>query len=125
MFDRLLLLQHGGECCFFGETTDLIPYFEKNGAICPRNANPAEWMLDAIGAGQRPRMGDRDWGDIWRDSDEFVTVKHEIDRIKEKRRKVAGSEQAMAVKEYATPLWHQLKVVSKRTHLVKLQRPVD
>ena len=51
-FDRLLLLQRGGECVYFGDigkdAVVLLEYFRKNGAICPPNANPAEWMLDAI-----------------------------------------------------------------------------
>lgn len=118
MFDRLLLLQKGGECVYFGPTDELIPYFGKHGATCPPDANPAEWMLDAIGAGQRARIGDRDWADIWRDSDEFSTVQTDILSLKEKRLRVVGDLPRVEEKEYATPLWHQIKVVSNRTHLV-------
>lgn len=94
-FDRLLLLQKGGETVYFGEIGKdaqvLIEYFRKHGAECPLNANPAEWMLDAIGAGQAPRIGDKDWGEIWRESDELAMVKDEIVRIKEERRKQIGT----------------------------------
>ena len=36
-------------------------------------------MLDAIGAGLAPRVGDRDWADIWRDSPEYTEMREEID----------------------------------------------
>ncbi|KAL1957037.1 hypothetical protein VTO42DRAFT_6414 [Malbranchea cinnamomea] len=121
-FDRLLLLQRGGECVYFGDigkdASVLIDYFRRNGAECPPNANPAEWMLDAIGAGQAPRIGDRDWGDIWRNSPELAKVKEEITAMKARRLEETNDEVDVrkAEKEYATPLWHQIKVVSKRTH---------
>jgi hypothetical protein len=92
----------------------LREYFAKNSAICPPDANPAEWMLDAIGAGQQPRIGDRDWGEIWNESDEFEDTKEHIIQIKENRVKEAGSLPKGDQKEYATPLWHQIKIVSKR-----------
>jgi ATP-binding cassette subfamily G (WHITE) protein 2 (SNQ2) len=68
-FDRLLLLQRGGQTVYFGDIGKdacvLLDYFRRHGAECPPDANPAEYMLDAIGAGQAARVGDRDWGDIW------------------------------------------------------------
>ena len=120
-FDRLLLLQRGGETIYFGDIGEdahvLLDYFRKNGAHCPPDANPAEWMLDAIGAGQAPRIGSRDWGDVWRTSTELANVKEEISRIKAERVQLMGSNRKTDEKEYATPLWHQIKVVQKRTHL--------
>ncbi|RAL63508.1 hypothetical protein DID88_003928 [Monilinia fructigena] len=78
-FDRLLLLQRGGRCVYFGDIGKdahvLLDYFHKHGADCPPDANPAEWMLDAIGAGQAPRIGDRDWADIFADSPELANIK--------------------------------------------------
>lgn len=54
-FDRLLFLAKGGKTVYFGEVgkgaSVLIDYFERNGGIpYPTGANPAEWMLDVIGA---------------------------------------------------------------------------
>ncbi|KAJ5992228.1 CDR ABC transporter [Penicillium sp. IBT 35674x] len=124
-FDRLLLLQRGGQCVYFGEigydSQILRDYFYKHGADCPENANPAEWMLDAIGAGQTRRIGDRDWGDIWKTSTELVQVKKDIIQIKAERAQV-NQDQADQVgspieKEYASPMWHQIKVVGRRTFL--------
>jgi ABC-type multidrug transport system permease subunit len=124
-FDRLLLLQRGGECIYFGDigpdSHTLLDYFRRNGADCPPDANPAEWMLDAIGAGQTRRIGDRDWGDIWRTSSELELLKEEIIQIKENRvravRRNSDPNVHNVEKEYASPLWHQIQVVGRRTHL--------
>ena len=108
-FDRLLLLQKGGQCVYFGDIGDdasvLIDYFAANGADCPPDANPAEWMLDAIGAGQAARIGDKDWGEIWQESDELQATKEAIVRMKEERSREVGSQPKAEQKEYATPLW--------------------
>ncbi len=95
----------------------LLSYFRHNGADCPSDANPAEWMLDAIGAGQAPRIGDRDWGDRWRSSPELANIKKEIVKMKSQRMQEVGSNVKTDEKEYATPLWHQIKMVNRRTHL--------
>lgn len=120
-FDRLLLLQKGGECVYFGDVGEdasiLTEYLSRHGADCPQDVNVAEFMLDAIGAGIAPRIGDRDWGEIWRDSPEFEAVKEKIVEMKERRIKEIAAEPKLPDKEYATPLWHQMKVVSWRTHL--------
>jgi len=58
-------------------------YFARHGALCPPNVNPAEYMLEAIGAGISPRIGDRDWKDIWLDSQEFARTKAELEEIKQ------------------------------------------
>ncbi|KAJ9659731.1 ATP-binding cassette transporter snq2 [Neophaeococcomyces mojaviensis] len=126
-FDRLLLLQKGGECVYFGDVgkdaSILLDYFAKHDAYCPEDVNPAEWMLDAVGAGIAPRIGDRDWGDIWRDSEELATIKQEIIAMKEQRQREIAVEPKLAEKEYASPVWHQMKVVSWRTHLAFWRSP--
>lgn len=55
-FDELILLKSGGRLVYHGElgydSRKLIDYLESNGAKkCPSNTNPAEYMLDTIGAG--------------------------------------------------------------------------
>ncbi|KAJ5177141.1 uncharacterized protein N7482_003018 [Penicillium canariense] len=124
-FDRLLLLQRGGECVYFGDIGPdshvLLEYFRRNGADCPSDANPAEWMLDAIGAGQTRRIGDRDWGEVWRTSPELEALKKDIVQIKADRAQTVlqtrDQGHISTEKEYASPLWHQVKVVGRRTHL--------
>jgi ATP-binding cassette subfamily G (WHITE) protein 2 (SNQ2) len=86
-FDRLLLLERGGETVYFGDIGQdsqvIREYFARHGAHCPNNVNPAEYMLEAIGAGISPRVGDRDWKDLWLDSRESQKVRNEIKAIKE------------------------------------------
>ena len=120
-FDRLLLLQKGGETVYFGEIGKdahiLLDYFRRHGAICPPTANPAEWILDAVGAGLAPRIGDEDWGVVWRKSAELAEVKSSIAQMKDARIRQVGEEETVEEKEYATPLWHQIKVVTRRANL--------
>ena len=84
--DRLLLLERGGETVYFGDIGSdahvVRDYFARHGAVCPPNVNPAEYMLEAIGAGVTPRIGDRDWKDIWLESPEYQQALREIAEIK-------------------------------------------
>ena len=120
-FDRLLLLQRGGQCVYFGDIGKdahvLLDYFHRHGADCPPDANPAEWMLDAVGAGSAPRIGDKDWADVWRDSEEFAQVKRDIVAMREQRLAEVGAAEPVEQKEYATPLMYQIKLVNKRMNL--------
>ena len=120
-FDRLLLLQRGGDCVYFGDIGKdaqvLLGYFAKHGAYCPPNANPAEWMLDAIGAGHAPRIGDSDWADVWRSSEELANIKAMISQMKDQRIAEVGSAPPVEEKEYATPVSFQVKEVMKRMNL--------
>lgn len=97
---------------YFGDigpdASTLRNYFDKSGVPVPEDVNIAEWMLDAIGAGLRPRLGFRDWGEIWRESEELAQVKKEIIDIKAN---IISNIDQEPQKEYATPLWHQTKHV--------------
>ena len=128
MFDRLLLLQRGGQTVYFGEVgkdaQTVIEYFGQHGAYCPTNANPAEFMLDAIGAGQNKRIGSQDWADIWHESAELAGVKAEIADIKRERFQESSKKFSADDKEYATPLWHQCLIVCQRA-CVNMWRSAD
>jgi ATP-binding cassette subfamily G (WHITE) protein 2 (SNQ2) len=71
-------------------------------------------MLDAIGAGLTPRVGGRDWGELWRESPEFQETLYEIGRIKVKATKLEFGE-SKNTSRFATPFWYQLGVVTKRS----------
>jgi energy-coupling factor transporter ATP-binding protein EcfA2 len=49
-FDRLLLLETGGETVYFGDigpdSKFIREYLARHGATCPPNVNPAEFMLE-------------------------------------------------------------------------------
>lgn len=74
-------------------------------------------MLDAVGAGQAPRIGDKDWAEIFAESEELAHIKQHITELKTQRLQEAGSNVKTDEQEFSTPLLHQLKVVQKRTNL--------
>ncbi|WPH01081.1 Hypothetical protein R9X50_00391600 [Acrodontium crateriforme] len=123
-FDRLLFLAKGGKTVYFGEVGDnsriLASYFERNGAHkCPDAANPAEWMLEVIGAAPGSHS-DIDWHQTWRDSPEYQEVHRELEQIRVERSKIAPQQPADAstdkesYREFAAPFPLQLWETTKR-----------
>lgn len=87
-FDRLLLLGKGGKVTYFGDIGEnsaiLLDYFARNGARhCSNEENPAEYLLEAIGAGVGGKT-DKDWVQIWKSSPEADAVKREVEDTKKK-----------------------------------------
>lgn len=126
-FDELVLLKSGGRVVYAGElgkdSQTLIRYFESNGGPkCPHDANPAEWMLDVIGAGNPDYKG-QDWGDVWAQSPERETQGREIAELCEKRRAVEHSRNVQDDREYAMPLTTQVSVVVKRAFVSYWRKP--
>ncbi|CAG7975963.1 unnamed protein product [Penicillium salamii] len=85
-FDRLLFLARGGKTVYFGDIGEkshtLASYFERNGApTLPSDANPAEWMLEVIGAAPGSHS-EIDWPAVWRDSPERQEVHNHLDHLK-------------------------------------------
>ncbi len=119
-FDRLLLLAKGGRTVYFGEigknSQVLLDYFRRNGGQeLPAGANPAEHMLEVIGAAPGAHS-DIDWPAIWRDSKEYSRVKSELGNLRQLEHvpsAVADSE-ASSYKEFAVPFATQLFQVCKR-----------
>lgn len=113
-FDRLLFLAKGGRTVYFGEIGEnskvLTDYFEKNGAFeCPKEANPAEWMLQVIGAAPGTTT-DIDWHDTWRKSPQYAEVHKELDRLRDERPKQATNktDDKQSYREFAAPFSTQL-----------------
>jgi len=139
-FDRLLFLAKGGKTIYFGPVGKnshiLIDYFQRNGAFeCPDEANPAEWMLEVIGAAPGSHS-DIDWHQTWRGSDEFKDVKRELHELEHRgqavhseKEKLGGSDalsskqaggglgnnkERSATAEFAASLTTQFYYVTKR-----------
>lgn len=126
-FDRLLLLKSGGRCVYFGDigkdAAVLRDYLKRHGAVAKDTDNVAEFMLEAIGAGSAPRIGNRDWADVWAESSELANIKDDIAQMKESRLASTTNTTRDLEKEYASPIWHQLKVVQRRTNLAYWRSP--
>lgn len=121
-FDRLLFLAKGGRTVYFGDIGQnsevLTHYFEANGAHkCPPEANPAEWMLEVIGAAPGTTT-DIDWHDTWRNSKEYASVQEELHHLKEERPKItqpaSDPNDKSAYREFAAPFAVQLWQTQKR-----------
>lgn len=153
-FDRLLLLQEGGQTVYFGKCSfsfklsysvvscpffkslpgcrpilsgctgeigdnseTLTDYFERNGASpCPPGANPAEWMLEAIGAAPGS-SSETDWHHTWRSSPEYQAVQNELARLRAlgvEGPSVEEKHDLASYREFAAPLWQQFLVVTER-----------
>ncbi|KAM0275882.1 hypothetical protein ACHAQH_007312 [Verticillium albo-atrum] len=81
-FDRMLLLAAGGKTVYFGDLGQnaqlLIDYFERHGTRpCSVHENPAEWMLEVIGAAPGSKT-DRNWALTWIESPELEGVHREL-----------------------------------------------
>ncbi|QLQ78268.1 hypothetical protein HG537_0A05150 [Torulaspora globosa] len=119
-FDRLLFLKRGGETVYFGELGEgcraMIDYFERNGAHkCPPDANPAEWMLEVVGAAPGSHAN-QDYYQVWRNSDEYKAVRQELDQMERElpSRTTSLMDDAEKHKQYATSLFYQTKLVCLR-----------
>ncbi|KAJ5818921.1 hypothetical protein N7474_004512 [Penicillium riverlandense] len=117
-FDRLLFLAKGGRTVYFGELgpymETLIRYFENKGSVkCPENANPAEWMLEIIGAAPGSHA-DRNWADEWNNSPERAQVRRELAEMKEELLQKPVPPPTAGYGEFATPLWYQFVVCIHR-----------
>lgn len=135
-FDRLLFLAKGGRTVYFGEIgensktmTDYFTRYSKRD--CPEAANPAEWMLEVIGAAPGSHT-DLDWFDTWRNSPEYSEVQQELENIKIE--KLQESESALesspinndpnGYREFAAPYSVQLRECLHRVFQQYWRMPV-
>lgn len=126
-FDRLLFLRKGGQTVYFGEVGPnskiLIDYFVRQGGPpCPPEANPAEWMLEVIGAAPGSST-DIDWHQAWRTSPEYMAVQEHLAELKYERQHLQSLQRTMsaqkredkaAYREFAAPFAEQLREVVLR-----------
>lgn len=112
-FDRLLLLASGGRTIYFGEiganSSTLSNYFVRNGSQpLPAGDNPAEWMLEVIGAAPGSHT-EIDWVKKWRESPEYAKVKEHLAELKSTlSEKPIDSSDPGALSEFAAPFHVQL-----------------
>ncbi|KAF1938793.1 ABC transporter CDR4 [Clathrospora elynae] len=121
-FDRLLFLARGGRTVYYGDVGHnseiLVDYFVRNGGPpCPPAANPAEWMLEVIGAAPGSHT-DIDWHQTWRNSVEYAEVKRHLAELKSERGQSEALQRTMsaqkrddkaAYREFAAPFGEQMR----------------
>ncbi|ROW08296.1 hypothetical protein VMCG_03196 [Cytospora schulzeri] len=127
-FDRLLFLAKGGRTVYFGDIGEnsktMTSYFEQHGAPpCPPAANPAEWMLEAVGAAPGTAT-EVDWFKTWKESAECAAVHQELQRLNDEGGRADAEAAAHPVhldkagkasyREFAAPFFKQLWEVTVR-----------
>ncbi|CEN62363.1 Putative Pleiotropic drug resistance proteins (PDR1-15), ABC superfamily [Aspergillus calidoustus] len=127
-FDRLLFLAKGGRTVYFGdigqESRTLLDYFEANGArACGSSENPAEYILEVIGAGASGKST-QDWPVIWKESTQARDIQTEIDRIHQERSSATTEDDDNTHQEYAMPFTSQLWRVTQRVFQQYWREPI-
>ncbi|KAL8736690.1 MAG: hypothetical protein Q9166_000056 [cf. Caloplaca sp. 2 TL-2023] len=117
-FDRLLFLASGGRTVYFGDIGEdsktLTNYFESNGSRrCGVEENPAEWMLDVIGAAPGSQ-NTIEWPEVWWDSPEKQQVKEQLAEMKRTLSKIPVDKEPTALYEFAETFPTQLLLVLRR-----------
>ncbi|CEG82450.1 hypothetical protein RMATCC62417_16519 [Rhizopus microsporus] len=144
LFDKVMVLDEG-RCIYFGPTDLAQPYFEALGFHCPKpyygeigrdsqtmisyfernggpqcapDANPAEYILECVGAGTAGKAK-ADWAAIWEKSAEAKRLQEELEQI----HNVADKNPTRTARTYATNTWTQFKLVHKRMALAYWRSP--
>jgi ABC-type multidrug transport system ATPase subunit len=122
-FDHLLLLVRGGKTAYYGEIGQdsqiMINYFESNGGPkCSPEANPAEYILECVGAGTAGKAK-ADWADIWSKSPEAKELGAELEEIHNS----SDANPTRNAQTYATGMATQFKLVYKRMALAYWRSP--
>ncbi|QID80608.1 ATP-binding cassette transporter snq2 [Saccharomyces pastorianus] len=118
-FDRLLLLKKGGQTVYFGDIGDnssmVLDYFQRNGGReCDGSENPAEYVLECIGAGATASVSEN-WHEIWKRSSEHEAVDSTIQRLIQSSGSSDDLKGDSKIEKYATDYFYQFKYVYLRT----------
>ncbi|KZP09293.1 hypothetical protein FIBSPDRAFT_938543 [Athelia psychrophila] len=120
-FDNLLLIGMGGKTAYFGKIGEkagrdsnvVRTYFEQNGAaLCPPNANVAEYILELTA---QDRYGN--WGQRWSSSINAARLRQEINELNAERSKRPAVSDPRAEREFSASLSTQIKLTTKRLFL--------
>ena len=117
-FDRLLFLAKGGRTVYFGDLGEncntLINYFESHGAApCPKEANPAEWMLEVIGAAPGSHAN-QDYYEVWMASEQRKAVRDELAAMETDLLNKPVDDSIDAKRSFASTYWQQYVWVTTR-----------
>lgn len=120
-FDKLLLLRRGGQTVYFGDigenSSTMLNYFQSQGGrTCSETENPAEYILEVIGAGA---TGDNieDWNQKWLASKQCSELTKEVGELIERTSKLPASDNSELTARYAASTYVQFKEVYKRTFM--------
>ncbi|CCF55557.1 hypothetical protein KAFR_0A01180 [Kazachstania africana CBS 2517] len=127
-FDRLLLLKKGGKMVYFGDIGEnsrtLLNYFERqSGVKCGISENPAEYILNCIGAGATASAA-ADWHELWVSSPECAAARAEVEELHRELPSRPVNDDPELGTRFAASYATQLKTVLSRTTLQFWRSPV-
>ncbi|CAG8044337.1 unnamed protein product [Penicillium nalgiovense] len=121
VFDNLVLLAKGGRVTYQGplgeHSSTALKYFGQHVEACDPKQNPAEYLLDIVGAGSRSNVT-ANWAQIWSGSRECRVQDAKLHDLK-----ILRPDEQSRPQLYATPLTHQFAVVLRRTWLWYWREP--
>ena len=125
-FDRLLLLKKGGKTVYFGDigpnARTLLDYFEpRSGIKVGENDNPAEYILEAIGAGATATT-DKDWAQLFKESQLSAELDASLREITANV-KYDTESSTKVQREYAETVAMQVYLTTKRIFLAYWRSP--
>ncbi|CCE65505.1 hypothetical protein TPHA_0L01500 [Tetrapisispora phaffii CBS 4417] len=127
-FDRLLLLKKGGKMVYFGDigpnSSTLLKYFERqSGVKCGVSENPAEYILNCIGAGATASAS-ADWNDLWLASPECAQARAEVEELHSRLASRPVEENPDLAGRFAASYLTQMKCVVRRTFIQFWRSPI-
>lgn len=127
-FDRLLLLKKGGKMVYFGDigenSSTLLSYFERQSGIkCGISENPAEYILNCIGAGATASVN-TDWHELWLASPECAAARAEIEQLHRDLPSKPTSDDPELGSRFAASYLTQMKCVIRRTRIQFWRSPI-
>lgn len=127
-FDRLLLLAKGGRTVYFGDlgkdSQTVVDYFEGYGAPkCLEGANPAEYVLEQIGAGATGQAT-LDWPSVWAASSERQAIAARIAHLESHGpTRTSETNSINPTRRYAMSWGQQYLAVQKRLFVQQWRSP--
>ncbi|KAI9798569.1 MAG: hypothetical protein M1833_004706 [Piccolia ochrophora] len=117
-FDTILALNPGGNTFYWGPVGEngsaVIEYFAKRGVKCPPGKNVAEFILETAAKGGKREDGKRlNWNKEWKNSDENKQLLKDIEAMNSERSKTAPPQESSQY-EFASPVWSQTTMLTKR-----------
>lgn len=124
-FDELYLLTRGGKVVYDGplgvDCCQAVAHFAPHARPCRQGENPAEYLLEVIGAGTRQDV-QTDWVEIWKQSHGDESGNQDMHASSESNSLAAG-ETHSSMSLYAAPFHYQMRVLLKRTWLYYWRAP--
>lgn len=118
-FDRILALNPGGNVIYNGPVgengKDVTKYFGDRGVECPPEKNVAEFILETAAKRPKGKDGKRiNWNDEWLNSNNKKEIDNEIEKIASDRSS-SKQKSSESQHDFASPIWLQIKELTKRT----------